>query len=117
MGLDFNDAPEQRNSVDMGGLERDLRDYADRWVPELFNAGWRSDSGDEWIVGDISGKRPAGNGSCRIKLRGDHAGDHYDFSLGKGGQVFSTIKERLRLGQGEVIREAIRILNRCGVVG
>jgi hypothetical protein len=108
--LDFNDAPEQRQRVDMGALETRLRDHADQWVPREFSQGWRSDSGDEWIVGDISGKRASGNGSCRIKLRGDHAGDHYDFSLGKGGQVFSTIKERFRLGAGEVIREALRII-------
>jgi hypothetical protein len=99
----------------MDALETRLRDHADQWVPREFSQGWRSDSGGEWIVGDISGKRASGNGSCRIKLRGDHAGDHYDFSLGKGGQVFSTIKERFRLGAGEVIREALRIIEECGV--
>jgi len=99
----------------MGALEARLRDFADQWVPREFPQGWRSDSGDEWVVGDISGKRASGNGSCRIKLRGEHAGDHYDFSIGRGGQVFSTIKERFRLGQGEVIREALRILEECGV--
>jgi putative DNA primase/helicase len=106
---------EQRERVDLGALETRLRDYTEQWVPKEFPQGWRSDSGDEWVVGDISGKRPSGNGSCRIKLRGDHAGDHYDFSLGKGGQVFSTIKERFRLGAGEVIREALRIIEECGV--
>jgi putative DNA primase/helicase len=103
------------NRVDLGALEARLRDYADQWVPKEFPQGWRSDSGDEWVVGDISGKRASGNGSCRIKLRGYHAGDHYDFGIGRGGQVFSTIKERFKLGQGEVIREAHRILSECGV--
>jgi putative DNA primase/helicase len=117
MPLDLNDAPLQRqhSRVDLGAMETGLRDFADRWVPELFPQGWRSDSGDEWVVGDISGKRASGNGSCHIKMRGEHAGDHYDFALGKGGQVFSTIKERLGLGEGEVIREALRILEECGV--
>jgi putative DNA primase/helicase len=117
MAIDLNDALEQRQHtrVDMGALETGLRDHVDRWVPELFPQGWRSDSGDEWVVGDISGKRPSGNGSCHIGLKGQHAGDWHDFSIGKGGQVFSTIKERFRLGQGEVIREALRILEECGV--
>jgi putative DNA primase/helicase len=99
----------------MNALELRLRDFADVWVPRAFPQGWRSDSGDEWVVGDISGKRASGNGSCRIKLRGDHAGDHYDFSSGKGGQVFSTIKERFRLGAGEAVPEALRIIEECGV--
>jgi hypothetical protein len=124
MPLDLNNAPTQEeararygggNRVDLHAIEARLRDHADRWVPELFPQGWRSDNGDEWVVGDISGKRASGNGSCRIKMRGEHAGDHYDFALGKGGQVFSTIKERLGLGEGEVIKEALHILDGCGV--
>lgn len=113
--IDLNDLPQQRTRINLGALEAGLRDYADRWVPELFSQGWRADSGDEWIVGDISGKRASRNGSCRIQMRGEHAGDWYDFSLGKGGQVFSTIKSRLGLGEGEVIKEALRILAGCGV--
>src|SRR2546423_8366047 len=104
--LDLNLAGPQHGTaprVDMGALEARLRDYADQWIPREFPQGWRSDSGVEWCVGDITGKRPANNGSCRIQLRGDHAGDWYDFSAGQGGQVFSTIKERFRLGPGEVI--------------
>src|SRR3984893_16014423 len=113
--LDFNDAPEQRQRVDMDALETRLRDYADQWVPREFPQGWRSDSGDRWLVGDITGKRASGDGSCAIWLKGPRAGDHYDFSVGKGGQVFSTIKERFRLGAGEVIGEALAITGECGV--
>jgi hypothetical protein len=102
------------DGIDLDALETALRDYADRWVPQAFPNGWRGDK-DDWIVGDISGKRASGNGSCHIQMRGDHAGDWYDFSLVKGGQVFSTIKERFRLGAGEVIKEALRIIEECGV--
>jgi len=97
----------------MGALSDALAAIADRWVPELFPHGRIVDG--VMRCADISGAAPRKEGSCHIQLRGDHAGSWFDHSLGKGGGPLSTIKERLGLTGGDLIKEAQRVLTDTGV--
>lgn len=109
MTLDLNNVPPLREYDDSDDEEvmHRLRERAPEWVPVLFPRGRRSFDGKEWRVANIHGAPPKKEGSCKINLDGDNAGDWYDFSLSKGGGPVSTIKETTGLS-GAALMERMR---------
>jgi hypothetical protein len=85
---------------DLDAITARLRDTASTWVPELFRQGRKQ--GDEWRLANIRGDAPRSTGSCVIALKGDHAGDWFDFDGGQGGGPLSTLERATRLS-GEAL--------------
>lgn len=111
MPINLNDA-RRYGEFDRDVIEEALRRHASKWVPLVFANGKRvpESGGIGWRVADISGRAPREQGSCRIWINGDNAGDWYEFETRTGGQPFSTIKEHYQLAEGEALYKAIDIL-------
>jgi putative DNA primase/helicase len=117
MSLDFNDSPAQpepqpKIQYDVKALSHALADCAELWIPEIFPLG--KIDGDDLRLANISGAPPRKNGSCVVHLRGEHAGGWYDYTLGRGGEAISTIKEAFNLAGTAVFERVAEIVERYG---
>lgn len=83
--------PEPAVHYDLDAIVARLRATAESWVPQHFPNGRRV--GDEWRLANIQGAVPRRNGSCVIALKGDRAGDWYEFDGGQGGGPLSALEE------------------------
>ncbi|HJU18593.1 MAG TPA: phage/plasmid primase, P4 family [Stellaceae bacterium] len=111
--LDLNNVPAYEPArYDPDALARGLAACAEHWVPDLFPAGKRD--GPDLRLANIQGDAPRKNGSCVIHLRGPHAGEWYDHSLGRGGSPLSTLQEATGLEWHEVCARAVEIIERHG---
>src|SRR4051794_33435320 len=99
--FDLNNAEPQRPEY-YGGNSRDddtqelierLKERAGQWIPELFPAGRYTPDRSEWRLANIGGLAPRKDGSCKIALVGEHAGEWYDFSPTLGGGPIQAIAE------------------------
>lgn len=89
--LDLNDVQPARlgERFDLDAIVARLRLSADTWVPRYFPNGRKV--ADDWRLANINGAPPRKNGSCVIRLKGEHAGDWHDFDGDDGGGPLSTL--------------------------
>ena len=105
--IDFNDVTYlQAHQVhyDLDAIVARLRATAESWVPRHFPNGRRV--ADEWRLANIRGDAPRKHGSCVITLKGERAGDWYDFDGGHGGGPLSTLEESEGLKSRELFAYA-----------
>lgn len=99
--IDLNDAtPLRPGRIDLDAVVGRLRDDAGTWVPRLFPSGRRED--DVWRLANIRGDAPRKQGSCVITIKGDRAGEWYDFDGNQGGGVLSTVEHASGLSGREL---------------
>jgi predicted P-loop ATPase len=83
--IDLNDVEGaslfQRHDIDR--IVDGLRRHAGTWGPELFPFGRLE--GDSLRMADLFGRAPKKQGSTVLSLKGEHAGEIYDFSMRQGG--------------------------------
>jgi len=61
-------------------------------------------------MANIQGDRPRKSGSCKINLKGDHAGDWHDFATGQKGDVLDTLARATGLSGRELLAKAAEIV-------
>jgi putative DNA primase/helicase len=99
--IDLNDiTPLRPGRIDLDAVVGRLRDDAGTWVPRLFPSGRRED--DVWRLANIRGDAPRKQGSCVITIKGDRAGEWFDFDGNQGGGVLSTIEHASGLSGREL---------------
>jgi phage/plasmid primase-like uncharacterized protein len=99
--IDLNDAtPLRPGRIDLDAVVGRLRDDAGVWVPRLFPSGRRED--DVWRLANIRGDAPRKQGSCVITIKGERAGEWFDFDGNQGGGVLSTIEHASGLSGREL---------------
>ncbi len=112
--IDFNDTtPLRPDRIDLDAVVARLRDDALAWVPRLFPSGRRED--DVWRLANIRGDAPRKQGSCVITLKGERAGDWFDFDGNQGGGVLSTIEHASGLAGRELFEYAADLAGRAPV--
>ena len=103
--IDLNDiTPLRPGRIDLDAVVARLRDDAGTWVPRLFPSGRREE--DIWRLANIRGDAPRKQGSCVITLKGERAGEWYDFDGNQGGGVLSTIENASGLSGRELFEFA-----------
>jgi putative DNA primase/helicase len=120
MPLDFNRAPAQapgQLKFDRPTILAALRMSAYQWVPALFPAG-KADSdgkGRIWRVADIAGGAPRKQGSCVIRLNGEHAGSYKDHSGNvRGNDAVGTVADHFKLNGLDALEKAAEIAEQYG---
>lgn len=99
--IDLNEiTPLRPGRIDLDAVIGRLRDDAGTWVPRLFPSGRRED--DVWRLANIRGDAPRKQGSCVITIKGDRAGEWFDFDGNQGGGVLSTIEHASGLSGREL---------------
>jgi len=93
--IDFNIIHAAPVHYDLDVIVRRLRATAETWVPGMFPNGRRE--GHQWRLANIQGAPPRNSGSCVIELRGDRAGDWFDFDGNQGGGPLSTVENGVHL--------------------
>ncbi|MFQ5510152.1 MAG: hypothetical protein ACE5FN_12590, partial [Leptospirillia bacterium] len=82
MLLDFNDAPDRQQTIDVDTVRRELSDRLESMLVYLFPNG--TTKGGTFQVGDLMGSK--GN-SLSVALTGNKRGLWTDFATGEGGDV------------------------------
>ena len=108
MSLDLNDTGPSFVEYDLTELNERLAERAYEWVPAYFPRGIISENRRELRLANISGDGPRKEGSCVIGLRGEHAGENWDFQTEKGGSPLDTLFARYRALWARVIRQGYR---------
>ena len=99
--IDLNDTiPLRPGRIDLEVVLARLRTDAGTWVPRLFPEGRLED--DVWRLANIRGAAPRKQGSCVITIKGDRAGEWFDFDGNQGGGVLSTIEHASGLSGREL---------------
>src|SRR5439155_534259 len=64
----------------------------------------------ELRMANIQGDRPKKSGSCKVNLKGDHAGDWHDFATDQKGDVLDTLARATGLTGRELLAKAAEIV-------
>jgi putative DNA primase/helicase len=104
--IDLNADAEPR--YDIPDLKRRLRSRAAEIFPPLFPQA--RIQGNELRMANIHGDRPKKSGSCKVNLKGDHAGDWHDFATGQKGDVLDTLARATGLAGRALLAKAAEIV-------
>jgi putative DNA primase/helicase len=110
VSLDLNDTGPQFNEYDLADLSQRLAERAAEWVPAYFPRGIISKDRRELRLANISGDGPRKEGSCVVGLRGEHAGDNWDFQTEKGGGPLDTLSHATGLFGRQLFAKAAEIV-------
>ena len=110
MSLDLNDTGPSFVEYDLTDLNERLAERAYEWVPAYFPRGIISKNRRELRLANISGDGPRNEGSCVVGLRGEHAGENWDFQTEKGGSPLDTLSHATGLFGRELFAKAAEIV-------
>jgi len=110
VSLNLNDTDPPFVEYDLADLNERLAERAYEWVPAYVRHGIISKNRRELRLANISGDGPRNEGSCVIGLRGEHAGDNWDFQTEKGGSPLDTLSHATGLFGRELFAKAAEIV-------
>jgi hypothetical protein len=104
--IDLN--PDTEPRYDIADLKRRRPARASEIFPQLFRHA--RIEGNELRMANIQGDRTKKSGSCKVNLKGDHAGDWHDFATDQKGNVLDTLGRATGLTGRELLAKAAEIV-------